>query len=57
MRCRFAPTFGQENDQNACFPTKRAILEKHFEKSPVDIAKDCASQLSESSRCIQSVAR
>ena len=53
----FCATFHQEKDQDACFRLSTDYLQSIFEKSPADISKDCVSQLSQPSRCVQSVAR
>ena len=53
----FCATFRQEKDQETCFRLSAQYLQSTFEKSPADIAKDCASQLSQPSRCVESVAR
>ncbi len=52
----FCATFQQEKDQDACFRLSVQYLQSIFEKSPADISKDCVSQLSEPTRCVQSVA-
>jgi hypothetical protein len=53
----FCATFQEDKDQDACFRLSAEYLQSIFEKSPADISKDCASQLTEPSRCVQSVVR
>jgi hypothetical protein len=53
----FCATFRQDTDQDACFRLSAQYLQSTFEKSSADIAKDCASQLSQPSRCVESMAR
>ena len=53
----FCATFRQDTDQDACFRLSAQYLQSTFEKSSAEIGKDCVSQLSQPSRCVESMAR
>jgi len=53
----FCAAFREENDQNSCFRLSAQYLRSTFEKSPSEIAKDCANQLSQPARCVESASR
>jgi hypothetical protein len=49
----FCAAFGQENDQAGCYRESVNYLKGTFEKSPGEIAKDCAQHLSQPNRCVE----
>lgn len=53
----FCAALSEENDRADCFQTGAQYLRGTFEKSPADIANDCARHLSQPARCIELSAR
>lgn len=49
----FCASFAQENDQVACMQESAKYLTGTFEKSPVEIARQCAAHLLSSERCAE----
>jgi hypothetical protein len=47
----FCATFAQERDQNACARSSVEYLTGTFEKSPAEIAKECAAYIGSPNRC------
>jgi hypothetical protein len=49
----FCASFAQENDQVTCMRESAKYLAGTFEKSPVEIARECAAHLRVSARCAE----
>jgi hypothetical protein len=47
----FCATFSEESDQTACIQLSAEYLRSTFEKSPADIAKECAVHFTQPARC------
>jgi hypothetical protein len=53
----FCASFAQENDQVSCIQESAKYLTGTFEKSPVEIARQCAEHLISSERCAEITAQ
>lgn len=53
----FCATLQEENDQNACLKTSAEYLKSTFEKSPAEVAKDCAAYFRQAVRCADLASR
>ncbi|MGH7794566.1 MAG: hypothetical protein ACREQ2_06675 [Candidatus Binatia bacterium] len=53
----FCATFSQDNDQNACVRLSVEYLTDTFEKSPAEIARECAKHLPRPGRCAELASR
>jgi hypothetical protein len=53
----FCATFGQENDQKACIRSSTEYLTGTFEKSPAEVAKECAAHVRDPNRCAELAGR
>jgi hypothetical protein len=49
----FCAALTQENDRSTCFQTSGHYLKNTFEKSSVEIAKDCSEHLRQPKRCVE----
>jgi hypothetical protein len=53
----FCATLQEEDDQNACLKTSAEYLKSTFEKSPAEVAKDCAAYFRQAVRCADLASR
>lgn len=53
----FCATFNQENDQNACVRISAEYLTGTFEKSPGEVARECAAHFRQPARCAELASR
>ena len=53
----FCATFNQERDQTACVRISAEYLKGTFEKSPAEVAKECAAHYGEPARCADLASR
>lgn len=53
----FCAALNQDSDQNACYRDGANYLKGTFDKSPKEIAADCAKHLSQPQRCVELSAR
>ena len=53
----FCATFSQENDQIACMRSSAEYLTGTFEKTPAEVAKECARYLRAPVRCAETASR
>ena len=49
----FCAALGQENDRNACYLATAHYLKTTFERSPAEIANDCAKHLKQAEPCVE----
>ncbi|MBM2805757.1 MAG: hypothetical protein HW419_3650 [Deltaproteobacteria bacterium] len=49
----FCAALSQDSDQNACYRDSASYLKSTFEKSPKEIATECAKNLSQPQRCVE----
>ena len=53
----FCAALSQESDQNSCYRESANYLKGTFEKSPAEVANDCAKHLKQPAACVQLSAR